>query len=394
MKQFLIGMGLALLGSAALAADAPAPAIAAPGQASAPASASQTKIALLVDLGSGQTLFAHNPTTPFLPASITKSMTLLVAFDLIAAGKLREDQLITVRPETAQTWSGKGTSFYLKPGMQVSLRDLLLGISTASANDAAVVVAESSAGSVPAWLDLMNARAKSLGMTSSRFATPNGWPDGGKTQVSARDLILLGQALVQEHPQLYQRYIGKPAVLWNGATFANHDPFAGVVPGADGIKTGHTREAGFNFLGSVERAGRRLMIVIGGAPSETARAAAARDLVEWGFAAWQSRPVAAAGTIVGAAKVQDGDSSSVPLALVAPLQVALQGAPASAARLKTRIVYRGPLQAPIQRGKIVAELELAVDGGTPARFPLRAARDIDRAGPMRRIINAIMGIVE
>ena len=387
-------MGLALLGSAALATDAPAPAYAAPGQASAPASASQAKIALLVDLGSGQTLFAHKPTTPFLPASITKSMTLLVAFDLIAAGKLREDQLITVRPETAQAWSGKGTSFYLKPGMQVNLRDLLLGISTASANDAAVVVAESSAGSVPAWLDLMNARAKSLGMTSSRFATPNGWPDGGKTQVSARDLVLLGQTLVQEHPQLYQRYIGKPAVLWNGATFANHDPFAGVVPGADGIKTGHTREAGFNFLGSVERAGRRLMIVIGGAPSEAARSAAARDLVEWGFAAWQSHPVAAVGTIVGAARVQDGDSSSVPLALAAPLQVALLGEPASPARLTTRIVYRGPLQAPIQRGKIVAELELAVDGGTPARFPLRAARDIDRAGPMRRIINAIMGIVE
>lgn len=394
MKQFLIGMTLAVLGSAALAADAPAPAIVPAGQAGAPASASQAKIALLVDLGSGQTLFAHNPTTPFLPASITKSMTLLVAFDLIAAGKLREDQLITVRPETAQAWSGKGTSFYLKPGMQVSLRDLLLGISTASANDAAVVVAESSAGSIPAWLDLMNARAKGLGMATSRFATPNGWPDGGKTQVSARDLVLLGRALVQEHPRLYQRYIGKPAMLWNGATFANHDPFAGVVSGADGIKTGHTREAGYNFLGSVERAGRRLMIVIGGAPSEAARANAARELVEWGFAAWQSRPVAAGGSIVGAAKVQNGDSSSVPLALAAPLQVALHGMPASPAHLKTRIVYRGPLQAPIQRGKIVAELELAVDGGTPARFPLRAARDIDQAGPVRRIVNAIMGIVE
>jgi len=394
LKQFLIGVSLAVLGSGALAADAPAPAIAPTGQAGAPASASQAKIALLVDLGSGQTLFAHNPTTPFLPASITKSMTLLVAFDLIAAGKLREDQLITVRAETAQAWSGKGTSFYLKPGMQVSLHDLLLGISTASANDAAVVVAESSAGSIPAWLELMNARAKALGMSASRFATPNGWPDGGGTRVSARDLVLLGRALVQEHPQLYQRYIGKPAVLWNGATFANHDPFAGVVPGADGIKTGHTREAGYNFLGSVERTGRRLMIVIGGAPSEAARASAARDLVEWGFAAWQSRPVTAAGAIVGAAKVQDGDSSSVPLALAAPLHVALHGAPASPARLKTRIIYRGPLQAPIPRGRIVAELELAVDGGASTRFPLRAARDIGQAGPVRRIVNAIMGILE
>lgn len=368
-----------------------------PNQADSPASANTSQIALLVDLGSGQTLFERQPATPFRPASITKSMTLLVAFDLIAEGKLREDQLITVRPETAQTWSGKGTSFYLRPGTQVRVHDLLLGVSTASANDAAVVLAEGSAGSVAAWLKLMNERALELKMTGSRFATPNGWPDGGQTQVNARDLITLGRALLNDHPQLYARYIGKSAVVWNGATFTNRDPFAGVVPGADGIKTGHTREAGYNFLGTVARNGRRLMVVIGGAPSEAARAAAARDLIEWGFANWQSRPVAPVDSIVGAARVQNGDSRSVPLQLVAPLSVALRnwaGEPSRPAQVQARIVYAGPLVAPIQRGKIVAELELVVDDGAPARFPLRAARDIAQAGSLRRIANGIMGIAE
>ncbi len=397
MQRFLIGAGLAMLGGAALAVSAVAPSAPQRDLANSPASANTPQIALLVDLGSGQTLFARKAAAPFLPASVTKAMTLLVAFDLIAAGKLREDRLITVRPETAQAWSGKGTSFYLKAGVQVPVHDLLLGISTASANDAAVTLAEGGAGSVPAWLTLMNARAKALGMSTSRFATPNGWPDNGQTQVNARDLVRLGQALLRDHPQLYARYIGKPAVVWNGATYANRDPFAGVVPGADGIKTGHTREAGFNFLGTVQRGGRRLMLVIGGAPSESARAVAARDLIEWGFASWHSRLIAPAGAIVGVASVQDGDRRAVALQLVAPVSVALPsraGEPGHTTQLRARIVYVGPLKAPIQRGKIVAELELAVDGGPPARFPLRAARDIAQAGSVHRIVNGIMGIAE
>ena len=288
------------------------------------------------------------------------------------------------------TWSGKGTTLYLRPRMQVTVRDLLLGVTTASANDASVALAEAAAGSTAAWLALMNARAKALGMTARHFATPNGWPDGGQTKVSAQDLVKLAQALVSEHPALYRRYVGHPAFVWNGAQFNNHDPFAGTVPGADGIKTGHSGEAGFNFLGTVQRAGRRLVVVVAGTPSEAARANVARELIEWGFSGFASRQLALTGAIVGSAEIQDGAAREVPLALLHPLTVAIQ--PGGRARVSSRIVYRGPLRAPLRKGAVVAELELRIDDGPPARFPLAAARAVNRAGPFDRVVGGLLGL--
>lgn len=391
MNRVWIGTSLTLASGIALAQPTLPPSaadIAAP----PPLSAQQAPVALLVDQASGQTLYERGASKPFLPASMTKAMTLLVAFDLIAQGKLREDQLLAVRPETAARWSGKGTSLYLHSGMQIAVKDLLLGISTASANDASVVLAEGAAGSESGWLELMNARATALQMTGSRFGSPNGWPDGGRTQVTARDLARLARAIVADHPQLYARYIGKSAIVWNGATFRNHDPFAGAVAGADGIKTGHTTEAGYNFLGSVQRGGRRLTVVVAGMPSEAARAKASRDLIEWGYAAWHSRAVAPRGAIVGRAAVQDGAQRSVPLALSAPLTVALR--PAGRAALRTQIRFTGPLRAPIAKGAVVAELYVTVDGGAPATFPLQAAQAIAQAGPLARVRNGVMGVFE
>ena len=252
----------------------------------------------------------------FLPASMTKAMSALIAFDLIRAGKLREDAVFTVLPETAARWAGKGTTLNLRAGEQVRVGNLLMGLTTVSANDAAVVLAEGALGSNEAWLAAMNARARALGMNGSHFATPNGFPDRGQTYVTARDLMRLANALIGEHPQLYRRYFGHPAMDWRGARLTSHDPFAGgVLPGADGIKTGHTFEAGFNFLGAVERGGRRLVLVVAGVWSEPQRAAAAKALAEWGYAAWDSRPLGDAGMVVGQARVQQGDARRVPLAL-------------------------------------------------------------------------------
>jgi serine-type D-Ala-D-Ala carboxypeptidase (penicillin-binding protein 5/6) len=380
VRSLTIIASLALAIGGAQARDAVAP----------PASVAQSPVALLVDLGAGQVLFEQAGEKPFLPASMTKAMTTLVVFDLLKSGKLREDQLFTVSPATAQAWSGKGTSLFLKPGMQVSVGDLLRGVTTASANDAAVVLAESTAGSVPGWLKLMNARAKALGMTASTFATPSGWPDGGQTKVSARDLVKLAQALVYEHPELYRRYVGHPSFTWNGAYFANHDPFAGTLPGADGIKTGHTNEAGYNFLGTVERHGRRLVVVVAGTSSEVARAATARDLIEWGFSSFTPREMASGGAMIGSARVQGGAERSVPLALVRPLSVALK--PGGKAAIRSRIVYRGPLVAPIRQGAVIADLELQVDQGPPMRLPLRAAANIAVAGPFDRLVNGLLGL--
>ena len=374
----------------ALASDSPA----APTVSVTPVlpSAVAAPIALLIDLNSGQVLYARAANQRFLPASITKAMTALVAFDLIEAGKLNEDAVLTVKPETAQSWAGKGTTLGLRGGDRVSVHDLLLGTTTASANDAAVVLAEGALGSLAAWTAAMNARAASLGMAGSHFATPNGFPDHGRTYVTANDLVRLAMALIDGHPALYRRYFGNPAMVWHGATLRSHDPFAGQLPGADGIKTGHSFEAGFNFLGSVTRGGRRLVLVIGRSATEPGRAAAARALAEWGFQAWDSRPFLVEGFAVGAARVQGGTARVVRLGV--PRNFALSLPKSAAAQVSGRILYDGPLRAPLELGQQVARLELRLAGQPVHTIPLVTLRAIPAAGPIDRIVNGLLGLLE
>lgn len=356
-----------------------------------PASAGRAQIILLVDLSAERTLCAHEADARFLPASMTKAMTALVVFDLIDAGKLREDRLVTVRPETAVRWAGKGTTLNLRPGETVTIGELLAGTLTVSANDAAVALAETGLGSTEAFVTAMNARAASLGMTGSKFGTPNGFPDGNRTVVTAHDMVILAEALITEHPDLYRRYIGKKTMIWHGQKLFSHDPFAEVLPGADGIKTGHTFEAGFNFLGAVERAGRRLVLVIGGARTETDRANAARDLAEWGYAAWDSRAWLAAGAVVGAARVQHGAARTVPLAV--PRAIAWTAPKGTAKQVRGEIVYDGPLQAPLAKGQQVARLKVETADGGQYDVPLVTARAVAAAGPIDRIINGLLGLL-
>ena len=363
------------------------------GPAPVPAEVDAARVALLVDLSAGQTLYARDADKRFLPASMTKAMSALIAFDLIKAGKLREDALFSVRPETAARWAGKGTTLSLRPNEQVRVGDLLMGLTTVSANDAAVALAEGALGSEAAWLAAMNARAKALGMSGSHFATPSGFPDRGQTYVTARDLVRLANALIGEHPQLYRRYFGHAAMDWRGARLTSHDPFAGgVLPGADGIKTGHTFEAGFNFLGAVERGGRRLVLVVGGIWSEPQRAQASKALAEWGYSAWDSRPLGDAGMVVGQARVQQGAARRVPLALMRKFSLAVPKGTNPA--VTTRIVYTGPLQAPIPKGALVAGLEVQIAGQPVHYLPLVAAQEVGKAGPFDRLVNGLLGAFE
>ena len=336
-------------------------------------------------------LYARAANRRLLPASMTKAMTALIAFDLIAAGRLREDALVTVTPAIAQRWAGKGTTLNLRGGEQVTVHDLLQGITTVSANDAAVALAETALGSLGAWTAAMNSRAAALGMAGSHFATPNGFPDHGQTYVTANDLVRLAAALIEEHPDLYRRYFGHPAMVWRGRVLRNHDPFAGVVAGADGIKTGHSFEAGFNFLGSVNRGGRRLVVVIGRAATEPGRAAAARSLAEWGFTAWDARAFLQPGFVVGAAQVQGGTSRLVPLGV--PRSFALTLPKGRAAQVSGRILYDGPLKAPLAAGQQIARLELHVAGQPDHTIPLVTIRAVSAAGPIDRIVNGLLGLL-
>lgn len=350
----------------------------------------QAPIALLVDQSSGQILYSRGANADFLPASMTKAMTALIVFDLIKAGELDEDTLVTIRPETAARWAGKGTTLNLRAEERVRIGDLLMGTTVVSANDASVALAEASLGSTEAFVAAMNARARGLGMTRSRFGTPSGFPDRGVTVVTATDLILLANALITEHPELYRRYIGKAAMDWRGAKLTSHDPFAGVLVGADGIKTGHTYEAGFNFLGTAVRDGRRLVVVIGRSPTEPGRAAAARNLIEWGFAAFESKPFLTPDWIVGAVKVQNGDAREVPVAVPHAYSIAtIKRLPS---QVSARIVYDGPVRAPITKGAPIARLVVSGAGLPDHSIPLVATAAVSTAGPIDRLVNALLGL--
>ena len=386
--RFLLAPALVMTGAASQAIKVP-PEVVVPAEVE---NARLAPIALLADISSGQILFARAADKRMLPASMTKAMTALVAFDLIKQGKLDEDAVVTVRPEVAARWAGKGTSLNLKPGEQVRVGDLLMGTTTVSANDASVALAEAALGSSETFIETMNAYAQALGMSGSRFASVNGLPDGGKTYVTANDMIRLATALVAEHPALYRKYFGHKFMIWRGGRYTSHDPFAGVLPGADGIKTGHTREAGFNFLGAVERDGRRLVVVIGGSPSEAARADASRALAEWGYRAWESRAFLARGHVVGAARVQGGDAREVQLAV--PRHFALALPRGQAAQISGRIVYQGPLRAPLAKGQQVARLELSIPGQPVHALPLVTSRAVGPAGAIDRVIGGLLGLFE
>jgi D-alanyl-D-alanine carboxypeptidase (penicillin-binding protein 5/6) len=356
----------------------------------APPSAAQAPVALLVDITSGQVLHARNADRRFMPASVTKVMTLYHAFELIEAGRLDPAQVFAMSPAVAREWRRKGSTMFLDVGERVSVHDLLLGIANVSANDGAAVLAEGQAGSVSAWTMGMNEEARKLGMSGSNFGTPNGFPDEGRTFTTANDLVKLARALVTRHRDKFGYYIGRKGFDYKGIAQVNHDPLIGRVPGADGIKTGFTNESGFSYLGTAKRDGQRLVMVLAGVENGRLRAQLARSYIEWGFSAFDRRRLFAAGAVVGRARVQDGDARQV--SLVARGPVAINLPKTAKAPLSATIHYEGPLRAPITAGQEVAVLEVTAPGVAPARIPLHAADAVSVAGPFDRIVNAIVGL--
>lgn len=386
MKSLSHVLKLALL----IALPASALGAAAPPPPKPPAQLAPIPVSILVDLGSGQVLEQRHPDTPFLPASVTKVMTAYVAFEEIGAGRLSLDRKFSERPETEREWFAKGTNMYITTKDRPTARDLLHGIMTASANDAAVVLGEGYAGSIEAWAAKMNDAARRLGMTRSHYNTPNGWMDEGNTYVTASDLVKLADAMITRYPDLYREFSGHKRWFWRDVAMRSHDPTVGVVPGADGIKTGYTREAGYNFLGTAERGGRRLVMVLAGSPLPKVRDDAAKALLEWGFAAWDTRHLFDQGQTIAQARVQGGDARTLPL--VANREVHATIPRGTTPGVTLAVHYRGPIAAPIRKGEQVGELEIRVAGLAPGRVPLYAGRDVGVAGPLDRLWNGFINL--
>ena len=361
--------------------------------ATAPQFDTPAKVAYLIDVSSGATLYAKNADVRMPPASMAKMMTVEVAFELIDKKQLALGKMCTVRPETWQKWHGPaaGSTMFLSPNEQVSVENLLHGIVTLSGNDASVVLAECIAGTEQAFTEQMNAFGKKIGLTNSHFGTANGWPDNGVTYVSARDLATLARSEIENHYALYKKFYSQPSFTWGKTmgsgqdiTQGNRNPILGKVPGADGLKTGHTDEAGYGFTGSADQNGRRLIEVVAGLPSWNARVEESTRLIEWGFNAWTAKPLFKAGAKVGSAKVQLGSSSEVPL--VAPRDLAVTvpaGLATGATSMKIR--YQGPVAAPIRKGDHIADLVITTADTPPQVVPLVAGEDVGKAGFFGRI---------
>jgi D-alanyl-D-alanine carboxypeptidase (penicillin-binding protein 5/6) len=339
--------------------------------------------AIMVDVNSGRVLYARDPHRRFVPASITKIMTAYVAFELIAEGKLSLDQTFEMRPDTFRQWHGVGSTMFLGNQSRTTVAELLEGIVTVSANDACVVLAEGIAGSVPAFTDMMNAQVKRLGMHDTHYHTPNGWMDQGQTYVSAADLATLATALITRHPDLYHRFFGHERAEFNGISQNNHNPLYGHTVGADGVKTGFTGEAGYGFVGSVARGGRRIIFVLGGYPRPKERTDQSRRFAEWGFAAWDTRPIVDAGARLGTALVQGGTARAV--GLVAPRGYGITVPHGETPRYTLAIRYKAPLTAPVAKGQEVASLIVRAPGQPIEHLPLVAAAAVNAGGVVDRL---------
>ena len=375
--------------------------VAMPAGAAAPPFETAANTAIMLDLSSGAVLYAKDADRRIPPASMAKMMTTHVAFDLIKRGQLNPNRMCTVRPETWQRWHGPqaGSTMFLSPNEQVSVRNLLHGIVTLSGNDATVVLAECISGNEAAFVQLMNRQSRDMGLRNSNWGNPVGWPDNGVTYTTARDLAMLAMGTVRDYPELYREYYGMREFTWGrtmgsnqAITQGNRNPLLGRVNGADGLKTGHTEEAGYGFTGSAARDGRRLIMVVSGLTSFNQRIEESVRFMEWGFSAWQSRPLLRQGQRIGDAQVQGATVSSVGLVAQRPIAVTY---PAGLGQnIRARIVYNGPVRAPIARGQHIADLVVETGDGTPAQtMPLVAESAVDEAGFFGRIWYGLKSLV-
>jgi D-alanyl-D-alanine carboxypeptidase (penicillin-binding protein 5/6) len=352
---------------------------------------SAAPIAYMVDMASGTVLFNKNSNRKIPPASMTKMMTAYVVFDLINQGKLKPEKKFTVRPETWKKWNNTGSTMFLKPNEQVSVADLLHGVVTLSGNDAAIVLAEGISGNEADFVLLMNAKARQLGMKDSQFGTANGWPDNGRTLTTAQDLALLGARTIRDFPKLYREFYGLREYSWNNVTQPNRNPILGRIKGADGVKTGHTDEAGYCFTGTAEQNGRRIMMVVAGLGGMEARAQESRRFLQWGFDAWRAQPLYKARSVVATLPIQLGDTNRIDV--IAPRKLGLALPAKDAPRYKLFVRYTGPIKAPLRKGSQVAKLVAKFEDGSEQVMPLIAAQSVAKAGYFGRAYNGLKSLV-
>ena len=373
-------LGATLLAAASLASHAQAPQ---PPEIAA-------KSYLLVDVTAGQTLAAKDADSPVEPASLTKLMSAYLVFDALKAKKITLTQTL---PVSQRAWKMPGSRMFIDPKMQVPVEDLIKGMIVQSGNDATMALAEGVAGSAERFVQLMNDQAKALGMKGTSYKNVEGLTEAGHT-TTARDLALLSTRLMHDFPEYVHyytikkyRYPGTPAT-----NDTNRNTLLFRDPTVDGLKTGHTNAAGYCLVATAKRdfpnlPGRRLLSVVLGAASESARANESQKLLNWGYTAYEGVKLFDAGKPVATPKVWKGKTAELKLGHTEPIVVAVPAG--TAAQVKTEIARPEPLIAPFLQGQAVATLKITQGGQPLAEVPLVALEPVEEAGFFGRAWDAM-----
>lgn len=333
----------------------------------APSPPSQPMHVTIMDGDSGAVLHCEDCNTPMQPASMSKLMTALVVGDALLHHRITLDTRYHVSENAWRHGAmSDGSHMFLELNSDVSVRDLLQGVIVVSANDACIVLAEGLAGSEENFVALMNRRAQELGLQSAHFTNATGLPDPAHL-ISSADLARLARYLVANHPELYRMYAER-TFTYNNHTQENRNPLLGAFDGADGLKTGHTDEAGFGLVGSALHNGHRRIIVFNGLRSMADRRAVAVSLMHAAFEQYATTRIARRGQQLGEAQVYLGSRATAPL--MAQNDIVVGGPQAVLNGLSAHIVYVGPLRAPIAQGQVVAHLVVEGSGYQTTQFPL------------------------
>ncbi len=329
----------------------------------------KAKAAIVVDFETGAVLLEKNADERMPTASMSKVMTMYMVFDALKAGTLSlEDEL----PVSEKAWRKGGSKMFVEVGKKVGVEDLIHGVIVQSGNDATIVLAEGLAGSEETFADRMTDTARSIGMKNSNFTNASGWPDPDHYS-TARDLATLGRSLIANFPQYYGYYSEKD-FTFNAIKQGNRNPLLYRNLGADGIKTGHTSEAGYGLIGSGERDGRRVVFVVSGLESSADRAQESAKILDWALRAFENEKVYAQGETVAQIPVVLGSQGSVSAVLAEDLVLTLPDVGRD--QVKIKAVYDEPLRAPLGAGDQIGELQISVPGLDDRSVPLIAGHDV------------------
>jgi len=338
------------------------------------------KQALLLDANTNTVLYAKDADAQMPTSSMSKMMTIYMVFDALKNGKLKLDDSL---PTSQNAWKQEGSRMFLNVGQQAKVEDLIRGVVIQSGNDAAVVFAEAlGAGSESNFADMMNAKAKELGMNNSHFVNATGLPDP-QHYSTARDLSILALALIKDFPEYYH-YFSETEFTYNNIKQGNRNPLLYHNMNVDGLKTGHTDSGGYGLTASAIRDGHRLILVLNGMADMQARADESGKLLDWGYREFGLYPVVKADERLAEADVWLGKQKMV--SLLAGQDVIVSLPKSARAGLKTAITFNEPIAAPVAKGQVLGHLSVSAPGMDTKEIPLVAGEDVERLGFFARMV--------